>query len=232
MNRKGKFIEIKMKKILLISIGIIIGLSALFGMSGSIYEIIYDSYYYDEIYDTGEYLWAIYKGLLRKNPDMPNYDEFRFDMQHNEQARRVVYNGLKSKNPDMPNFEIFSRRIGVGRKNVREQYGGFDFSGFDVDDEKSVIPLSNLTPFNYKEAQRLRICWDGILFSFVIFFLSSLMLYFLIKTKFGVKIYLENKANNELKKIKNEIKKIEHEIKKVQLISKNCILTKELDKIC
>ena len=52
-------------------------------------------------------------------------------------------------------------------------------------------------------------------------FLSSLMIYGLARTKFGVKNHLED-----------DINKVDHEIKKAQLLNENCRLKKELDKLC
>lgn len=59
----------------------------------------------------------------------------------------------------------------------------------------------------------------------ILILLPLLMLYFLIKTKFG----MENNLDNQ---VDYEIKKVEHEIKKARLLNENCLLKKELDKLC
>lgn len=217
-----------MKKIWLVIVGIIIGASALFTLSASIYGLIDDSFYYSVWgLDDDEYLDRVYEGFKRKNPDI-NYSDFENDMRNNNRLRKNAYDVLKKKNPDMPSFESFSRLLGAKESEYKKN-SAFDLSVLEADDEQD---YNDLIPFNYREVKYIKINWNHVFVYLGIFLLSILMLYFLVKTRFGFKIYLENKTYHELKKIKKEIKKVEHEIKAAKLRSENNVLTKQLDKIC
>ena len=76
---------------------------------------------------------AVYDGLRKNNPDMPDYSNFKSDMQQNEQARMALYDGLKRNNPDMPDFDVFSKDMGLS------------VGGVDVSDSVDGVPdLSDL----------------------------------------------------------------------------------------
>lgn len=66
-----------------------------------------------------------------------------------------------------------------------------------------------------------RIDWNELTIGILLIIFPPLMLYYLIKTKFGVKNHLEDDINN-----------VEYEIEKAQLIKENCLLKKELDRLC
>lgn len=77
---------------------------------------------------------AVYDGLRQKNPDMPDYNKFKSDLQQNEQARADVYNGLKKNNPDMPDFETFSNDMGLVGGPVRQENKGIDQADDNIPD--------------------------------------------------------------------------------------------------
>lgn len=211
-------------RIWLILVGVIIGVLTLVVLTTSVYGLIDDSFYYREKKIEKLDLYGFYNWLKRNNLYVPDYNIFKYDMRQNEKARKDIYDVLKSNSnfyglPD--SFSTFCEDLDMGLK-IDDCKQGIHKTGFNW------AALYELVDENEREKYTIRefvILWEHVFVFSGIFLLSLLMLYFLIKTRFGARIY----SNYELK---NEIKKVEHEIERVQLINENCMLTKKLDGLC
>lgn len=54
-------------------------------------------------------LYQVWSALKKKNPSLPEYDQFKTDMQNDENKFKTVHAILKQKNPNLPEFDQFTQ---------------------------------------------------------------------------------------------------------------------------